>query len=504
MANYFSNALQGFGQQSVGLYDQLLGSQQQFGGDLYSQMYGPQGTYNGLLAGLGYGQGGVQLSPDQQAAIMGSNGQGGLSGVDSYGQPISSQQLQALGLSQAQIAQIQGNPGQVLANTEANVNTLGQNITQGNQNVTGAAGQGMGMITGSVDPRALGLDPTYTSGIAGALGTEGQQLGAATGNRNLNLSDQFNQQYNFSDADKQAMISAAGTQVGNQFQTGMDTMARNAAASGEASPLALAAANTRSNVNSAAQAGDAMTQARIQATQTQLGVEQAKEQMRLGSAQDISSRQMQAAEALGNSTVGALGQEQGYRLQGGIAGQGLNLQAAEQAAGLGYGAAQFGAGQLNQGTEFATNANMGAGEYANTNAQQAGQWLGNNQQQFGLQGQAQQFGQQSGLYNQQFNTNQALAGRAAGLGQSYLNQRNLYSNQLQNLYGSQAGQYQAGLGQQNSALAGRTGAGMGGYTAGYQTQSTPLWQQILGGISGAAGAFGNVGKGMAGAGFGAP
>lgn len=72
-----------------------------------------------------------------------------------------------------------------------------------------------------------------------------------------------------SDADVQQMKTAAGTRVGNQYRSAEDDLARRAAAQGNTSPLAIAAANARLQHSSAADMGDAEVEADIAARQAQ-------------------------------------------------------------------------------------------------------------------------------------------------------------------------------------------------------------------------------------------
>lgn len=174
---------------------------------------------------------------------------------------------------------------------------------------------------------STGLNQTQT-GIANSLSTEGGNVRGAisTGLKNYQMTPQ----------QQQDIVTGAGISAGTGYRASEDTLQRQAAAAG-ANPMGVAAYRARAERDAAGAAGDAMTQARIQASdaaaqremaQTQLqtstesdlgkqnvaGTEAAGqmqqdvinkgEQLRLGSAQDIANRQATAA-----TTAGQLGQQ---------------------------------------------------------------------------------------------------------------------------------------------------------------------------------------------------
>lgn len=174
---------------------------------------------------------------------------------------------------------------------------------------------------------STGLNQTQT-GIANSLsGEAGNVRGAiSSGLKNYQMTPQ----------QQQDIVTGAGISAGTGYRASEDTLQRQAAAAG-ANPMGVAAYRARAERDAAGAAGDAMTQARIQASdaaaqremnQTQLqtstesdlgkqhvaGTEASGqmqqdvinkgEQLRLGSAQDIATRQAQAA-----TTAGQLGQQ---------------------------------------------------------------------------------------------------------------------------------------------------------------------------------------------------
>lgn len=148
-------------------------------------------------------------------------------------------------------------------------------------------------------------------------------LGAAIDPTQLGLSDEYKTNYNFGPEDQQAMIEDAGRTVGQGTAAVTDQLQRQSAAAGMNSPLALSAALDRQRQTGAVASADAMTKARIQAKQLGLSTEQQKESTRLGTAQDVSSREMDAAK-----TVGAADQANQQFLTAGRASSGLQTGAA--------------------------------------------------------------------------------------------------------------------------------------------------------------------------------
>ena len=214
-----------------------------------------------------------------------------------------------------------------------------------------------------------GMYDTGATALGGALGTMGTGLSNAIDPSKLGLSGQFTQNYNWTPEDSQNIINAAGRNVGEQTAAIQDQLQRQAAAAGSNAPLALSAALARQRQTGDVAGADAMTQAAIQAKQQELLVQQTLEQMRLGTAQDISSRQMQEATTMGQSDIAA----------------NEYLTSGRAAAGLQTGQEQI----TEQNTIAGQEANLTqAGELA---AQQRAQALAQNRQQISQANQAQQF-----------------------------------------------------------------------------------------------------------------
>ena len=496
MGQYYSDQAQA----NMGQYQsQGNGMQQQFqnqegyAANLYNQYGGQTQAYqqSGNNPNLGYTQ-------QQQANQLGGSWSTGLNGVSpmttsqlgQYQQGANDVYSQAQQGGQQTAQNVQANNNQLGAYMAANygdVTGTGQQYAQG---ITGAANTGATSIAGAVNPNAFGLSQAYQNDIANSLGGEQAGLNTATSNPNLGLTSQFLNNYQFTPQEQQAVITSAGNAVGAQYGAAEDQLQRQAAMSGNSSPLAIAAANQGLLNTEAGQASAAMTAASLGATQTSLATQQNLQQMQLGSAQDISSRQMQSAEALAGSQLGAYNTEAGLQLQGTTAGQGLNLQAQQAAANLGVGgqeaagnlaegAEQYGAGLESGDTEFATGENLQAGEAANQLALQGGEYAG----QYGLGAQAQQYGQGMGVYG-------ALSGNYANINQAALGANE--ANQSLNAQQQAAALGYLGTTQgQQVGVYGTEGqlANTAQYNA-YGEQNPSIWQQAGAAAEGLASAFG--------------
>lgn len=274
-----------------------------------------------------------------------------------------------------------------------------------------------------------GVQSTFDAGkwdTRGAVGQMGADYGAAIDPSRLGLSQTFQEGYQFSPADEQAMRAAAARTVGVRSQSERDALERAAAAQGMTTPLQLQAALTRRSYAGDISAADAATNAAIQARQLGLQTTLGQEQMRLGTEQDISGRQMTAAGDVGQSR---LANEQALAQQGTSLGQwGLtNLTEAQK-----YGEAE----SARRATDLAATQRQNLGNMLNTRNQQgmaAGQYAGDvyggaantrlTQQQLGLQGLSdQQARAQEGRYGAAGQRISA-AGTGFGAASTAVNQR---------------------------------------------------------------------------------
>lgn len=260
-----------------------------------------------------YAQAG-DFSDLQGAAYSGiANGQGGYSG-DEKNAILRQDELNSLQLTPE----------------EANQNYLSTDEQKGIMGDTGAAYHQLGIDEAGVDLASnnrdqyargefnAGRDAVNNSlnaqdaGVRGAYGsqaatTRATVVGEANNARKyldpnaLNTSAEYNSAYNFGDRDMQDIEDKAGRTVGYGAAADEDRLLQDANASGNTSPLALAAARNRIRQQGQVGSADAITDARIQAKQLQLQTAQNKENTRLGAAQNYAN--------LGTGTELNLGQD---------------------------------------------------------------------------------------------------------------------------------------------------------------------------------------------------
>jgi DNA-binding transcriptional regulator YdaS (Cro superfamily) len=256
-----------------------------------------------------------------------------------------------------------------------------------------------GRLDAAVDPNALRQDPGLRGQLSDVIGTEAATTAAAIDPTNLELSGQFRDNYLMTPQQQQDIITKAGITAGGKDYQAVSDLERQAAAAGT-DPLGVAASRQRYERQAAADASDAETSARIQASNAAAQRQAEMEQMRLGSEQYITGQEVGTAQTQA---------QQG--LQSDMAAE-ANRQAAEQyLTGAKLQTATTGGEAAIQQGEFNTGVQTGI---ANTRL---------NQQNTGLQArgaeQAQQQGAaQSDLARQQqtYGVQAGSAGTAAGLG----------------------------------------------------------------------------------------
>ena len=295
------------------------------------------------------------------------------------------------------------------------------------QNWTGAAAQGL------------------SSGLASAQ-DKFNSLNTAVNNPGLGFQGQ---EQPMTAAQAQNIVTAAGTTVGNQYQSAEDQLQRQAAAAGNTSPMAIAAANARLQTQEAGQAGDAMTQARIGAQQAQYGQAQSYEAQRQGETATQAGMQAGAAtteEAAAQNAAALSGTQ--------------NIQAAEASGQAGINAANtYGQSALSGINQYGQTAVGEAGNAANQNysaANTAEQTTANRAATLGTNRQATTSNILGAQYGQAMQTAEATSGGAQNVGQTRIAGQNTY---LQGVTGEQQAAQQGGqnaIGQQNQAYGTRT------------------------------------------------
>ncbi len=229
-------------------------------------------------------------------------------GVDYGRNKTSTDDLNSRQLTGDEQAGITGNPQQIRAATDPGYM---ENISQDSADAQRGATSGLQKgLTQSFNPADLRQSQGYRdrqgqaltdegNSIGGTLQGEKGELSSAIDPGKLGQSGDFVGRYRMSNQDVQDMATQAGTTTGQKSQAQEDSIRRAAAAEGNSSPLAIAAAEAQVQRQGDADAGDAMLNARIAGKQMQAGREQTIEAGRVAGQRDISGRQMNAAETLG-------------------------------------------------------------------------------------------------------------------------------------------------------------------------------------------------------------
>ncbi len=383
-ANEYSNEGQQFGNAAAGAYNALV-AQPGYDPALAAQIDQNYGQYDALTPGM-------------SSAIMGNP-------------------EQPVGVAQAGVQ----NEGQFLNSVEANIGGNLQNLQNGVEgNIPAYLTQQQGNLNNE------------SGALGGALGTEAGSLNSAVNNPALRF-DPNGTEKQLTNSDVQALTNEAATTAGNQFRSSEDAINRAAAAAGNESPLAIAAANSRLDTESAAAQGEAASVAEQNALQAQYQRAAGIEAQREGAVQTQGQMQSQAAESLGGLSANAA-LEQGAQAQNvANAEEQAQLQAATTAGEAGMQAAEYsGNAALNYG-ENATNTLYGAANTAQQVGSEQAANLANMQYQQGL------------------GSAEATAAGAENVGQTALQGEQAYRQYLANEQLALEGMGQNSLSQANQA-----------------------------------------------------
>ena len=393
-----------------------------------------------------------------------------------------------------------------------------QNTESKNSN---ALGQQQQSLSAALDPSQLNMSSQYANNNSNVLNATADRLGTAqdtaTGrldsslsNSGLNVTQDYLKQAGMSDAEVAQAGNQAATNVGLQAQAQKDSIARAAAAAGNASPLAVAAAQARAGVQGMVATGDAVTDAQLAARaqqrqaasgiqQTQLGAAQYQTGAGLQAGQYLGSLGSQNAQYEGNLAQNAVQQQENTRLAAAqyLAGQNVNaanqiaanqLQANEYTGAQGQAAEQAIGSQGLQGQEYQQNLGTNIATSQEQAAQQRAAQL------YGIRQGNTQYQQQSG-YQQGMGSAGALSQGYQTVANQGLSGQQQYRNWLTGQTGQALGASQTAQGQQIQNYGAMTGAmnqnagQWGNYQLG-KAQQPSTWQQVVGGIAGAAAGFG--------------
>jgi hypothetical protein len=397
-------------------------------------------TYDPLIGGRG------GYNDSERAAIQGG---------DLNGYRTSDDDLNSNYLSGQEGAAIQGNPADRMQYFNPDAENGYQDTSELRQR--GAVDAMGNELNAAIDPGKLSLSADYGRNAEGALsGTEGK-LNQDISRDHLTQDPTLASRYRMSDADVEGMATAAGTTTGNTLRSRMDAAGRAARGAG-VDPLGIAALEHRTDMESAGEAGDAMTRARMQAKQEQAQREMNLENQRLGAEQGYAGMKSSADLNMGAQRLGQVNQGESMRL-----GANQDISNRQMGAAAQTGQARIGSEQAMRGQEMnqrqfntTTGLNM-AKDIDQTNSDRA-KYMSENRQGVNTYNQGQRF-------NQGMATNQLASQRAqtiadqrradAAEGRGYLRgQEGLKSGEQQAESNRQAAVYgtQAGLANQTSQL----------------------------------------------------
>lgn len=180
-----------------------------------------------------------------------------------------------------------------------------RNAIQGQQNAYNQA----------IDPNKLAASNYYENSINDVLTATGgaldkaqtgaqSQVNAALSRPGLNVTDEYKRQAGMTDAEVEQAANMGARDVGLRYQSQMNDAARQAAASGNASPLAVGALQSRLAQQSATEAADARVNAQLAARQAQRNAATGVQQTELGAEQYQTGAGLQGAQYMGNLASG--------------------------------------------------------------------------------------------------------------------------------------------------------------------------------------------------------
>lgn len=452
------------------LMEDLQGYVQNQRNKTYTQGDEVQQYYERLIREGGY-------SPEQAAQIIGQGRSGGVPGLDELGGVgadeaasnfLTPDEQASNFLSDGEQAGIAGNPNDPLGYLHSD--TIGQYMQEGGEAQDRAVAGEQAGLKAAIDPNKLRLSGRYGGDVNSALNTTTGKLDAATGNPDLDLSDDF----------AQNAINSASKDVSDVSEAKLEDVERRNQAAG-IGPMGMAASRLRYGREAASDAAAAALKARLGAETT-----------RLGAAQNKAGLQTQAGEFEGSTALDALHNTEAMRI---AAEQGLTgdqLLAAEES----------GRQEL-QNAQNKTQTNIGAVENvrnaevaAHTNAEKAAAdraaLLGTNRQTtsqgIGLNRQTTQKENSNQNYQRGAAANNALSQRYGQVAGTGLQQQNLGGSGLLNEQQVTSGNTNTGQGQHLQAF-GTTGqlAGTGAQIVSGAQNQPGMGERILGAGLGAAG-----------------
>lgn len=418
-------------------------------------------------------------TPDESAAI---------NREDQFNRGITSASDYASLLPTAQeSASIYGDPNSIRNDFNANQGRMDQAVNQAGLDEYGAYGPASGDMARATqwqqEDYGRALDPSKLS----QSGQYQSDINAAVNKGDLSLSPDFAQRYELSPEDQQRLVSQAARTAGNQSQAEQDRIYRSALASGNASPLAIAAATDRARRTGAINTADAVTDARIAANQAAADRLANAEQMRLNANQNYSGLKAQTLTAAEQQRLAA--QQFQTQAQMDAASQLGNARrsTAQWQGDTGIGIAQdIGNRNLNN-LQYQTDTGTDINRDINAQNQNYGQFMYTNRSNLGQRQQDNTYGQSFQTQQQLSNTNQQAAD-ARRQGQNEY--RGWLTGQTQDATTARqnAGQQQLGTYQAKTGAANQSTGGLAQYKSAKASQPG-VFEKIAGAATGALGAL---------------
>ena len=236
------------------------------------------GGYGDILSGRG------GYSPQEQNDIIQGNLlMSGVAGQD---------QLDSVQLSPQEQAAIAGSPFAARDLAAGQMQYLGDLSHEGEKRQREASDY-MGRLYGDATEGMagqLGVSEGYLPGIGQTIANTATGYNEINDPRWLGVSDEFWGRYDVTPRDMQDIRDSAARRIALNTQASNEALERRAAAQGNSSPLAIAAAQNRANLYGDINASDAALRADIQAKQLGLNTTQQRENQRLSSERDIADR----------------------------------------------------------------------------------------------------------------------------------------------------------------------------------------------------------------------
>ena len=329
-----------------------------------------------------------------------------------------------------------------LAGVRSDVDTAAERV----RGVTDAYGN---RVEGAIDPTRLRMSDTYNPEMQSYIDDAAESYSQVIDPRLLGLSDEFLNDYNWTERDTQDLMDKAATSVANRGAANRDYIERAAAQSGNYSPEALAAGFARGRVDEDTAAAKAILDARMAGRGRALDVTGERERMRLDTERDYTGRMTDAVRDV-----------TGLRLNQGQAAEQMRLDAERglsdrQVSGYGNVANMAMQGELNIGNAYRDLGQYGTGviydatRYGDTAMRQGGQQAYQNRLNAGQARISTRFGQAMDASNALSNRYGTVYGQKKAEeaeGRGYLTgQQNAASGNAQAIRGQRIGAAGTGL-----------------------------------------------------------